>query len=162
MVFKPINFVEIAGLLKSFAWWIKVFHNRIMWKRSTLLFILITALTIALGIVADRVVPEQHLPWRSLNPEAPLGVATKTQFMRLALSPSKTCMDMAQAATNLNSVPSEPHKPNKTCGWKIARTVSGSSAANLSPIDVDMQCPLAIGAYIWLSLIHISEPTRPY
>ena len=121
-----------------------------MWKRSTLLFILITTLTIALGIVADRVVPEQHLPWRSLNPEAPLGAATKTQFMRLALSPSKTCMDMAEATTNLNSLPSEPHKPNKTCGWKIARTVSGSSAASLSPIDVDMQCPLAIGAYIWM------------
>ena len=59
-------------------------------------------------------------------------------------------MDMAQGSLKLNSAPSNPHKPNKTCGWNIARSVSGSAAASLVPGETHMQCPLALGSYIWM------------
>jgi len=121
-----------------------------MWKRSGFIFIFISALAIVLGVVMDRTLPIQHLPWRTLNPEAPPGFATQSQLMRLALSPSKSCMDMARSVQNLNSVPSDSHKPNRTCGWKIARTVYGSNAATLVPGEANMQCPLAIGSYMWM------------
>jgi len=121
-----------------------------MWKRSSLLLICVTGLVAILGFIADRTLAEQHLPWRSLNPEASPGFATKGQLLRLALSTSKTCMDMARDTESLISVPANSHKPNKTCGWKIARTVSGSASANLTPPYANMQCPLAIGSYIWI------------
>ena len=121
-----------------------------MWKPSGIIFVTAAVLIMISTIVADRTLAEQHLPWRKLNPEAPPGFATKGQLLRLALSPSKTCMDMARNARTLNSVPSEPHKLNNTCGWNVARSVSGSTAAVLVPKDADMQCPLSIGSYIWM------------
>lgn len=121
-----------------------------MWKRPILLSTIIVALLAIFCVVLDQSLPKQHLPWRKLDPEAPLGFATKSQFMRLSLSPSKSCMAMARDALHLNSVPSEPHKPNKTCGWKTARIVYGSNAAALKPGEANMQCPLAIGTYMWL------------
>lgn len=121
-----------------------------MWKRSGFLFFAVIAVTLLGGFALDRMVEHQHLPWRKLNPEAPLGFATKSQFMRLAVSPSKTCMDMAQNAKLLKSVSAEPHKPNAECGWKVARTVYGNDAVNLKPGEANMQCPLALGTYIWM------------
>ena len=119
-------------------------------KPSGVIFIITAILIMVSSIIADRTLPQQHLPWRQLSPEAPPGFATKGQLLRLALSPSKTCMDMAHHTRALHSVPSQPHKPNKTCGWNIARSVSGSTAASLIPKNADMQCPLSIGSYIWM------------
>ena len=121
-----------------------------MWKPSVVILIIAAVLIMISGFVADRTLAEQHLPWRKLNPDVPPGFATKGQLLRLALSPSKTCMDMARDTLSLKSVPSKPHKPNRTCGWNIARSVSGSTSAELVPTNTDMQCPLSIGSYIWM------------
>ncbi len=121
-----------------------------MWKRPVLLFTVIIALLGGLGILLDQTLPSQHLPWRKLDPEAPLGFATKSQFLRMSFEPSKTCMTMARDIVPFNSIPAEPHKPNKTCGWKVARVVYGSEITVLKPGEANMQCPLAIGTYIWM------------
>ena len=121
-----------------------------MWKRSGFLFFAIMAVALLGALGLDRTVGHHHLPWRSLNPDAPIGFATKSQFLRLAVSPSKTCMDMAQNAKLLNSVPADAHKPNKQCGWKIARSFYGNDAVTLRPGEANMQCPLALGSYIWM------------
>ena len=126
-----------------------------MWKRSVFLAFAIIAIAVIGGVALDRTLPEQHLPWQSLNPEAPIGFATKTQFMRLALSPSKTCMDMAQKAVFLNSVPAQEHKPNKQCGWSVARTVYGNTSVTFKPSEANMQCPLTLGTYIWMRELNI-------
>ena len=120
-----------------------------MWKRSLLISNLIAVVLVGAGFALDKTLPVQHLPWRSLNPDAPLGLATKSQLMRLSLSPSKVCMDMAHNSPLLLSVTAEPHKPNKTCGWNIARTVSGAYSTDIVPKEAQMQCPLAIGSYMW-------------
>lgn len=121
-----------------------------MWKRSVFLVFAVILFLSAAVFCLDRSLAQQHLPWRSLNPEAPLGFATKAQFMRLALSPSKRCMDLAQNAERLNSIAAKPHKPNNQCGWKVARTVYGDNEIALKPIETNMQCPLSIGSYIWM------------
>ncbi len=121
-----------------------------MWKRPVLLFTIIVALLGGLGILLDQTLPSQHLPWRKLDPEVPLGFATKSQFLRMSFKPSKTCMTMARDIVPFNSIPAEPHKPNKTCGWKVARVVYGSDITVLKPGEANMQCPLAIGTYIWM------------
>ncbi|MEP1231640.1 MAG: extensin family protein [Litorimonas sp.] len=97
----------------------------------------------------------QHLPWRHLSPEAPLGFATKTQFLRLSLSPSNMCMDMAESIKPLSSAAVLPHRPYTTnsrrvCGWDVARNVSQSANIKLSPDAVNMQCPLSVASYLWM------------
>lgn len=126
-----------------------------MWKRSSFLFFIIIIFLLVGGVVLDRSLPYQHLPWRSLNPEAPLGFATKSQFMRMALSPSHICMDMAKNAELLKSVPAKAHKPNKQCGWKVARVVYGNATVTLKPDEANMQCPLTLGTYIWMRELDI-------
>ncbi len=111
-------------------------------------------LLLAIGYGINKFVPQQHLPWRALNPDAPLGMATKTQLLRLSLSPSKTCMNMASQISTLQSRPADPHRPNKTCGWDIARHVSQSMSIKLAPDEVDMQCPLSIASHLWMREIN--------
>jgi len=121
-----------------------------MWKPS-LLIILFIAIISAITIGLDRNVPPQHLPWKQLNPEAPLGFATSSQVLRMSLSPSDVCMDMARDAKGFDSIPADPRETGSVCGWEIARVVYGSEAAALRPGEANMQCPLAIGSYMTYS-----------
>jgi len=120
-----------------------------MWKRPAIFFTIVAIILSAIIIGLDRKAPPQHLPWKTLNPEAPLGFATKGQLLRMSLSPSKTCMTMARNITPFKSIPADPHQPNKTCGWKVARIVYGSDKTALRG-EANMQCPLAVGTYMWL------------
>ena len=110
-------------------------------------FLFLAAIAI---FMADRFVPRQHLPWRSLDITAPTGFATDIQLMRLSLSPSSSCARMVESVTDYVTRVSEPHRPSGPCGWDVARQIDSSEAANLSPKDVTMQCPLAVGNYIWM------------
>ena len=121
-----------------------------MSKRPVLILIIMLALAALTAFILDRNVGSHHLPWHRLNPEAPLGFATKSQMLRMSLMPSKQCMDMARDAKGFNSIPADPKTTSKVCGWKVARTVYGSQAGGLKPGEANMQCPLAIGTYMWL------------
>lgn len=125
-----------------------------MWKRPVLTFTLFIVLAALMGLALDRNVPPQHLPWRKLNPEAPLGFATSSQFLRMSLAPSDVCMTLARDAKGFNSIPADPKKTNSVCGWNIARVVYGSEAGMLRPGEANMQCPLAIGTYMWIREIN--------
>lgn len=103
--------------------------------------------------LTDRYVPRQHLPWRSLDMTAPTGFATDIQLFRLSLSPSSNCAAMIESVSDYPTRLAEPHRPKGPCGWDIAREIDGSKAAKLAPNDVTMQCPLAVGTYIWLKEI---------
>lgn len=105
---------------------------------------------IAIGlVVADKKLPNQYLLWRSLDVEAPVGFATDTQLMRVSLSPSKTCMKLADEAFTLLSTQADPRDAKGVCGWKVAYDVKGSSNGVLVG-EAPMQCPLTLGVYIWL------------
>ena len=125
-----------------------------MWKRPILTFTIFVALAAMTGLAMDRNIPQQHLPWRKLNPEAPLGFATSSQFLRMSLEPSKVCMDMARDASGFKSIPADPKKTKSVCGWNVARVVYGSEAGTLRPGEANMQCPLAVGTYMWLREIN--------
>ena len=131
-----------------------------MWKRPVLIFTVFVIFASLLGVALDRHVPPQHLPWRKLNPETPLGFATSSQFLRMSLAPSKVCMEIAKDASGFNSIPADPKKTNSVCGWKTARVVYGSEAGRLLPGEANMQCPLAVGTYMWLREINIAAQTH--
>lgn len=98
----------------------------------------------------NRFVPNQHLQWRSLDPEAPIGMATKSQLLRLAVSPSDVCMTVARDIEGLQSIPSDPREAQAPCGWKVARLVYEGAGATLVPGEANMQCPLSVATYLWL------------
>lgn len=101
-------------------------------------------------VIINTKVPAQHIPWRILDPEAPLGFATKTQLFRVAVGSSEDCMTMARETEGLYSVPADPKITQSVCGWEVARFMEGTDTLTLSPGEVSMQCPLTIGSYIWL------------
>jgi len=120
-----------------------------MRRRPAIIWAVVLAV-IAGGIYyAENNIDNQHLPWRAIDAEAPVGLATRTQLLRLSISPSSTCQAIAIAAATMNSVPAEPQNTHETCGWTHARIMYGSDAGDLKG-ESTMQCPLSIGTYIWL------------
>lgn len=119
-------------------------------KRFPFRWLILAVLLVASFFVADRYVAHQHLPWRPLDITAPTGFATDMQLLRLSLSPSSSCARMIESVTDYESRVAEPHRPKGSCGWDIARNIDGSEAARLKPADVTMQCPMAVGLYIWM------------
>lgn len=116
------------------------------WGRGAFIF---AALAAALYF-SDKHIAHQHLPWRSLNPDAPIGLATKMQLTRVALSPSSSCEALALQSASLNSLPAPPKDGDGPCGWTVARLMYGTGGVTLSPGEAALQCPLALGQHIWL------------
>ncbi len=121
-----------------------------MRRRSPMVYFIILAFGAILFAAIDKSIPSQYLPWHKLDVEAPVGSATKTQLLRLALSPNAACQSAIEQAADFKTLAAEPHRPKPPCGWDVARLVYGSTATKLSPGEATMQCPLAIASYIWL------------
>lgn len=117
---------------------------------SWLKFIGVILVLIGIGWTVNRVVPNQHLPWRPLDPERPIGMATKGQLLRLSVSPSDVCMSLARDIDGFETIPSEPKDAKEPCGWDVARLVYASGDADLVPGEANMQCPLSIATFLWL------------
>ncbi len=136
-----------------------------MRRRSPAVFILLTGIGVLIFIGINQTVPSQHLPWRKLDIEAPTGLSTHAQMLRLSLSSSQTCMKIADGAVTFSSARAEPKSERDVCGYTIARDVLGSDDGLLARQTV-MQCPLAIGAYIWtreidrLARKHLKSPLK--
>lgn len=119
-------------------------------KRFPYRWLVFVFVLIAAFFIADRYVAHQHLPWRPLDITAPTGFATDIQLTRLSLSPASSCARMIESVTDYKTREAKPHRPQGSCGWDIARNIDGSEAARLKPNDITMQCPLAVGLYIWM------------
>ncbi len=109
-----------------------------------------------LGYFANRHIPPQHLLWRQLNVDAPTGLATRTQLLRISLSPSTSCTAMAHGAQDMKSIPAEALDGDGPCGWDVARLMYGSGSITLAPGEATLQCPLALGQYIWMREVEAS------
>jgi len=119
-------------------------------RRAPYYWLTFAGLLLVVFVLTDRYVPRQHLPWRSLDIAAPTGFATDIQLTRLALSPSSSCAQMINSVPDYKTREANRHRPEGVCGWDIAREIDQSEAARLKPGNVTMQCPLAVGMYIWM------------
>ncbi|RKQ68996.1 extensin-like protein [Litorimonas taeanensis] len=126
----------------------------IRWK-GPVIWIGVALLFMGSFYLVNRYVPPQHLGWKRLDTSRPLGLATKAQILRLSLSSSASCMDMARDTIGFESIPADPKpSPEKgngagVCGFDIGRVVYGQDDISLTPGEANMQCPLSIGAYLW-------------
>ncbi len=122
-------------------------------RRRPVILIALCLFTLLLGVIADRILDRQHLPWRSLDPDARVGFATDLQLFRVSLSPSSVCKSLADNAASFMSTDASAHRPVDPCGWDKARNVHGGHNVSFSPQKATMQCPLALGTYIWIQEI---------
>lgn len=119
-----------------------------IFRRVKIVLVLIALIGTAWTL--NRIVPNEHLPWRPLDPERPIGMATRGQILRLSVSPSNVCMALARDIETFESIPSEPKEAKAPCGWDVARLVYGNEDAVLTPGEANMQCPLSVATYLWL------------
>lgn len=126
-----------------------------MWVTALKVLVFITLLS-SLVWAANHFIPGQHLPWKALDTSRPLGSATKSQLLRLSVSPSKSCMNLARETLNFQSIPADPKDGpssglgKNVCGWDVARVVYGQDQTVLSPGEANMQCPLSIATFLWI------------
>lgn len=125
------------------------------WK-GFIIWLAIAVMGLGSFFLADHYIPPQHLGWKTLDTSRPIGLATKAQILRLSLSSSSTCMDIARDTAGFNSIPADP-KPSPTtgqgkgiCGWNVARVIYGQDAITFKPGEANMQCPLSIAGYLWV------------
>ena len=126
--------------------------RRPLWNRFITVFF-IAILGSGLWAV-NRYVPPQHLLWKPLDTNRPLGFATKQQLFVLNLKPSKTCLALAKNTTGFKTAAAKPQRPTSgagkgVCGWDVALDVSGTSDVSFAPSETQMQCTLSVAAYLW-------------
>lgn len=100
-------------------------------------------------ILIDRFAPPQHVLWKPLDMDAPIGLATGTKLALISFAPSSVCLNTLQSAQKLNYTQAKPTHDGK-CGWKIAATMTQASSITFRPTAVTAQCPLMLASYIWL------------
>ena len=128
---------------------IDALSNKFLW--AVILFCLI-----GFGVYkwADAKVPPQHLFWKPLNLNAPNGMATKTQLLKLSLAPRAQCLALIQSeAKDTVYTALEPSRTDKGCGWDVSLQASQMAGITFRPNTMDSLCPMQAASYIWLKNI---------
>jgi len=115
---------------------------------------------VVLAFLADWLAPHRHLPWRGLDMDAPIGLATGTKISFISLAPSRVCLNKLGQATHLNYAQAEAKRDGKTCGWTLAVNMTRASGSQFRPRKVTAQCPVVLASYIWLR--QVDKHARKY
>ena len=99
----------------------------------------------------DSKVPPQHVFWKPLDLNAPIGIATKSQILKMSLGPRASCLTTLQTqAKDTVFTNMDPQKNDKGCGWDVSLNASQISGVRFNPASMESLCPVQISAYIWL------------
>ena len=117
--------------------------------------------------LANRKVAPQHLFWKTLDINAPIGFATKTQLFKVSLAPRAQCLSRLEAgALGTQFAVLDEKRNDKGCGWEMALNASRNHGVSFKPRSMSALCPLQTGAYIWLGRIddhavaHLGSPLK--
>jgi len=97
-------------------------------------------------LVLDSYASPRRLPWKPLNLEEPIGLATGMKLIFLSIAPSTVCFEKLASAKQLSYEQFVP-KNEGSCGWKTAATMSEVSNNKFKPKVVTSQCPLMLASY---------------
>lgn len=149
--------IAVHGALRKLSALLNRLKPRVLFTGKRLLVFLI-----CLGVlvfVIDRFAPPRHLPWKPLDMEAPIGIATGVKLTLISFAPSSVCLNTLQSAQHLDYA-QVPPKRNGKCGWDIAAAMTQSSNINFRPSTVTTQCPLMVASYIWLRAVDKAAQNR--
>lgn len=126
-------------------------HNQKASHRQTRIarwvgLVLLWAIVITLGFVADRVIPPQHLPWKTLSVVDPVGIATKLKAAR-AGEDFGACKDiLTQGGVSFVAAPEQ--SSGDFCRVHDALELT-SGLAPLKPAKPVLSCKEALAVTIW-------------
>lgn len=104
-------------------------------------------------IAAHFFAPAQHVPWKPLDVDAPIGLATGIKINLISRAPDGVCQDKLNQATHLRQN-SAPDKSKGSCGYDNANAMSRRGEISFSPsASVVAQCPVVLSSYIWLGRV---------
>lgn len=107
-------------------------------------FMLLWGLVGLMVFTANRAIPREHLPWKTLAIIDPLGAATRIKAARAGADPAACRAILVQGGIEYAEVPATAG----TCG--LSDTVRlRSGLAPLSPTDAPMTCKEALAFSIW-------------
>jgi hypothetical protein len=101
-------------------------------------------------LVLDAFAAPQHLPWKPLRVDAPLGAATRTKLMRLEADRSLCREVLAQGGVTITDRPDRPDDRSQGgfCALENVLTVRGG-ATPLRPAGPVLTCPAALSYAVW-------------
>ncbi|MDH4385195.1 MAG: extensin family protein [Caulobacter sp.] len=108
-------------------------------------FALLWALVGLMGLLADRAIPRQHLPWKRLTLLDPVGAATRVKAARAGADPAACRAILKAGGVDYREVPA------RTSGF-CALNDSLQLTAGLAPLQPDgapMTCKQALAVVIW-------------
>jgi hypothetical protein len=111
------------------------------------LFVLFIGLV---GLMAERAIPPQHLPWRPLRLIDPVGAATAVKAARAGQDPALCRAILRKAGVTFTEFKGEttPQMTELGCSTRDAIVIDGGMAA-LAPGGVVMSCSEALSLSIW-------------
>jgi hypothetical protein len=100
----------------------------------------------ALALLVDRAVPPQHLPWKPLRMDDPIGRATAWKIARLEDDPVRCLALLDEAGVRTRRVPDR--NDGGFCVVENAVQIEGGLTP-LAPKGLVMRCPVAVGLALW-------------
>lgn len=97
------------------------------------------------GILQRFPVPGEHLPFKPLDLERPIGLATGLQLANLKSDPNQCLAVLDASALKVRAIPER--KTGEFCGFSNAVQILQSTVPYSGPVRVT--CPLAAGLYLW-------------
>lgn len=107
--------------------------------------VLLWGLVILMAFVANRAVPRQHLPWKTLKLVDPIGAATKIKAARAGADPAACRAVLAAGGVAFTNV---PERSDGFCAVKDAVRLT-AGLAPLRPNDAEMTCKEALAVTLW-------------
>lgn len=105
------------------------------------------AVIAALGFLAvDAWVPPQHLPWKPLRLDDPIGAATTVKLMRVSGDPARCRAVLREGGVRIVDQPER--RSGEFCSVTNAVAVRGGTTA-LRPSGPVMTCPVALSFALW-------------
>lgn len=109
--------------------------------------LLVVAFLAGLMLAVDRLVPPWHLPWKKLEVDHPVGLATGLKLSILAEQPEACLATLERSGAPFERVGS--FAPSPECGWVQAVKVSRIGAPLRPAGPVTASCAVTLAALVW-------------
>jgi hypothetical protein len=108
--------------------------------------VLLWLLVLIMWLVADRNIPNQHLPWKPLSVVDPVGAATRIKAARAGADPQLCRAILNRAEVTFTEVPDKTE--GAFCKLHDAVLIQ-AGVARLEPADAPLVCKEALALTIW-------------